>query len=98
MSEHTAEIERLEHEELSPWFIGLLRQIGELRHEDCAICEPPIYESGLLGHMWTKALDCPLCGEQIKRGAAVLVRIDYERHLDERHLPSAQTSDAKETR
>lgn len=80
-----AAIALLEHEVLSPEFIGLLREVGDLNHEDCSVCEPPIYESGLVGRMWTRALDCPLCGVQIKRGAAVLVRADYERHLADRH-------------
>lgn len=80
------DLNHLEHEVLSPQFIGYLRDSGELNHgDDCAVCLPPIYESGVVGRMWTKALDCPLCGVQIKRGAACLVRIDYDRHLAEKH-------------
>lgn len=85
----TGEVAELEHEVLSPEFIALLRETGDLDHGACAVCEPPIYESGIVGRMWTKALDCPLCGEQIRRGAAVLVRLDYQRHLGDQHSGSA---------
>lgn len=78
-------VARLEHEVLSAGFLAWLRGLGDLNHEDCPICEPPIYYSGVVGNMHTKALDCPLCGQQIKRGAAVLVRIDYDRHLTAAH-------------
>lgn len=79
------QVARLEHEVLSPEFIGLLRAADDLRHGDCMICTPPIYESGIVGRMYTRALDCPLCGVQIRRGAEVLVRIDYDRHLTAEH-------------
>lgn len=87
-SAQAGEIERLEHEVLSPEFIAWLREADDLNHGDhCSICYPLIYESGIVGRMWTRALDCPLCGVQIRRGAAALVRIDYGRHLDDQHYP-----------
>jgi hypothetical protein len=77
----------LEHQELSPEFIGLLRMFDDLNHDVCVICQPVVYPNGVVGRMYTKALDCPLCGVKIVRGAEVLVRRDYEKHLDECHYP-----------
>lgn len=92
--DHSEEEERnlavLEHEALSHDFIGLLRATDDLGHKGCPVCQPPIYESGLIGRMWTKAVDCPICGLQIRRGAAVLVRLDYDRHLTDQHFRPAQ--------
>lgn len=92
MSEPGSVIARLEHDELSPEFIAILRATDDLNHEDCLICRPPIYESGLVGRMWTRALDCPICGIQIRDAAEVLVRRDYERHLTDQHYPLQTTT------
>lgn len=80
-----SEVARLEHEVLSPGFLAWLRGMGDLNHEGCPICEPPIYYSGVVGNMHTKALDCPFCGARIRSAAAVLVRRDYARHLSADH-------------
>ncbi len=80
-------VAELEHSVLSHEFLRWLRDMDDLGHDECTICNPPVYDGGLheTARMYTKAIDCPVCGVQIKRGATSLVRRDYERHLWDEH-------------